>query len=83
MPRSSPKDGAPRLSVIMPIFIALPSRGPRNRTYLSELEKGAGDRKVLTDIPRIPGGCKARIVPLSVLGNGTSHSVWVRGGRNR
>jgi len=31
----------------MPIFIALPSRGPRNRTYLSELEKGAGDREVL------------------------------------
>jgi hypothetical protein len=29
VPRSSSKDNAPRLSVIAPIFIALPSRGPR------------------------------------------------------
>src|ERR1700730_1592339 len=45
-PRRSSKDSSPRLSVIMPIFIALPSQAHsrRCRTQVSETEPGISER---------------------------------------
>src|SRR6266446_6317381 len=45
VPRRSSKDSSPRLSVIMPIFIALPSQArSRRRTQVSETEPGISER---------------------------------------
>ena len=39
--------------------------------------------KELTDIPRIPGGSEARIVPLDVFDNSKSQATFGAGGRTR
>src|ERR1700736_1901056 len=46
VPRRSPKDSSPRLSVIMPIFIAIPSqaRSRRRCTQISETQPGINER---------------------------------------
>ena len=38
----------------------------------------SGSTAFLSDIPRIPSRCEARIVPLGVLDNGKSRAMWAR-----